>query len=54
MTTFMALDGETSFFTFERRYKYTKLMRRRLSIGGMAGSWKKLKTSNAFSLFIVC
>ena len=58
MTSFMALDGVTSFFTLERRYKYmltyatwSKYWREFFS--AKAESWKKLKTSNLFSPFIV-
>ena len=54
MTSFMSLDGETSYLRLKDVAITCKLMRRSLSIGGMAETWKKLKTSNAFSSFIVC
>ena len=45
-------------FTLERRCKYIYTYASSLTIGGifstMAESWKKLKTSNVFSSFIVC
>ena len=61
MTLFIALDGVTS---LKLRLKYVvnicTRVRRSLAIGGhslngaLAESWKKLKTSNVFSSFIVC
>ena len=59
MTSFMALDGVTSFLRLKDVTITCKHMRRSQSIGGeffsaMAESWKKLKTSNVFSSFIVC
>ena len=55
----MALDGVTSFFTLERRYKYmytyaTQSNYWREFFSAMAKSWKKLKTLNVLSSFIVC
>ena len=55
----MALDGVTSFLRLKDVTITCKRMRRSLSIGweffsAMAESWKKLKTSNVFSSFIVC
>ena len=60
MTSFMALDGITSFLRSKDVTIKCKRTRRSLSIGGissvqaMAESWKKLKTSNVFSSIIVC
>ena len=59
MTSFMALYGVTSFYRLKDVTITCKRMRRSLRIGGsslsaMAESWKKLKTSNVFSSFIVC
>ena len=56
MTSFMALDGVTSFLCFKNVTNTRKPMRRSLSIGrrffsALAEIWKKLKTSNVF--FIV-
>ena len=61
MTSFMALDGVTSFLRLKDVINTCKRMRRGLSIGGsssvhrrsQAESWKKLKSSNLFSSFIV-
>ena len=58
MTSFMALDGVTSFLRLKEVTNTCKRMRRGLSIGrsffsAKAESWKKLKTSNLFSPFIV-
>ena len=59
MTSFMALDGVPSFVRLKGVTITCKRMRRSLSIGGrlkieffsaMAESWKKLKTSNVFSV----
>ena len=59
--SFMSLDGVTSFLSLKYVTILCKRMRRSLSIGrseefssAMAESWKKMKTSNVFSLFIVC
>ena len=59
MTSFMALDGVTSFLRLEDVTITCKRMRRSLKywqefFSAMAESWKKLKTSNVFSSFIVC
>ena len=59
MTSFMALDGVTSFLHLKDVTITWKCMRRSLGIwreffSAMAESWKKLKTSNVFSSFIVC
>ena len=59
MTSFMALGDITSFLRLKDVTNTRKRMRHSLSIGGsyfsaMAESWKKLKTSNVFSSFIVC
>ena len=59
MTSFMALDGVTSFLRLKDVTITCKRMRRGLSIGGSSSvqwrkSWKKLKASNVFSSFIVC
>ena len=51
MTSFMALDGVTSFLRLKDVKNTCKRMRRGLSIA--PESWKKLKTSNLFSPFIV-
>ena len=54
MTSFMVLDGVTSFLRLKDVINACKRMRRGLSIGGAkTESWKKLNTSNLFSLFIV-
>ena len=55
MTSFMALDGVTSFLRLKDITNTCKRMRRGLSIGGSAKaeSCQKLKTSNLFSPFIV-
>ena len=55
----MALDGVTWFLRLKDVTNTRKRMRRSLSIGesffsAMAESWKKLKTLNVFSSFIVC
>ena len=55
MTSFLALDGVTSFLRLKDVTNTRKRMRRSLSIGGaMVESWKKLKTSNVLSSFNVC
>ena len=59
MTSFMALDGVTSFICLKDVTITCKRMRRSLSIwreffSAMAESWKKLKTSNVFLSFIEC
>ena len=54
MTSFVALDGVTSFLRLKDVTVLCKRMRRSLSIGGSSSGWKKLKTSNVFSSFIVC
>ena len=59
MTSFMALDGVTSFLRLKDIANSRKRMRRSLSIGGSPSVqwrkvWKKLKTSRMFSFFIVC
>ena len=59
MTSLMALDGVTSFLRLKDVTITCKRMRRSLRIGGSSSvqwgkSWKKLKTSNVFSSFIVC
>ena len=53
MLSFMALDGVTSFLRLKDVTNTCKRMRGGLSIDGSSESWKKLKTSNLFSLFIV-
>ena len=58
MTSFMALDGLTSFLRLKDVTNTCKRMRRDLSIGreffsAKAESSKNLKTSNLFSSFIV-
>ena len=58
MTSFMALDGVTSFLRLNDVTITCKCMRRSLKYWGeffsaMVESWKKLKTSNVFSSFIV-
>ena len=58
MTSFMALDGVTSFLRLKDVTNTCKRMRRGLSIGGSFSVQKrkvgkKLKTSNLFSSFIV-
>ena len=58
MTSVMALDGVTSFYARKTSQIHVnvcdtvQLLREFLST--MAASWKKLKTSNVFSSFIVC
>ena len=55
--SFLALDGVTSFLRLKDVPITCKRMRHSLSIeffSAMAESWKKLKTSNVFSSFIVC
>ena len=59
MTSLMALDGVTSFLRLKDVTIARKRMGRSLSIwleffSAMAESWKKLKTSNVFSSFIMC
>ena len=54
MTSFMALDGVTSFLRVKDVTITCKRMRHRPTIGGMVESLKKLATSNVFSAFIVC
>ena len=58
MTSYMALDGVTSFLRLENVTNTCKRMRRGLSIGGSPSvqrrkGLKKLKPSNLFSSFIV-
>ena len=58
MTSFMALDGVTPFLRLKDVTITCKLMRRGLMywrelFSAKAESWKKLKTSNLFSPFIV-
>ena len=53
MTSFMALDGVTSFLRLKDVTNTCKRTRRGLSIGGSAENWKKLKTSNLFSSLFV-
>ena len=56
MTSFMALDGVTSFLRMKdatiRYVTQSKYWREFFS--AMAECWKKLKTSNVFSSFTVC
>ena len=58
MQSVMALDGVTSFWSLKditntcKRRQTVQLLQD--SINAMAESWKKLKTSNVFSSFIVC
>ena len=59
MTSVIALDGVTSFYAGKTQLKYvnicdTKFNYWRDFLSEMAESWKKLKTSNVFSSFIVC
>ena len=54
MTSFMVLDGVTSFLRVKDVTITCKRMRQRELFSAMAESWKKLKTSNVFSAFIVC
>ena len=59
MTSVMVLDGVTSFLRLKEVINTCKRMRHSQTIGGifitaMVESWKKLKTSNVFLLFIVC
>ena len=59
MTSFMALDGVTSFLCSKEVTITCKHMQHSLSIGGeffsaMAESWKRLKTLNVLLSFIVC
>ena len=54
MTSFMALDGVTLFLRLKDVTNTCTRMQRCLTIGGNSESWKKLKTSNMFSSFIVC
>ena len=60
MTSVMALDGVRLFLRLKDVKNTCKLMPHSPTIGGgeffsaMAESWKKLKTSNMFSSFIVC
>ena len=49
----MSLDGVTSFLRLKDVTNTCKRMRRGLSISAKAESWKKLKTANLFSSFIV-
>ena len=53
MTSFMALDGVTSFLRLKDVTNTCKRLRRGLSIGGSSSVQKKLETSNLFSSFIV-
>ena len=50
----MALDGVKSFLRLKEVTNTCTRMGGSLTIGGMAESWMKLKTSNEFSSFIVC
>ena len=52
----MEVDGETSFLLLKDVTITCKRMRhsRREFFSEMAESWKELKSSNVFSLFIVC
>ena len=58
MMSYMALDGMISFLRLVditntcKHMQHTEYWREFFS--AMAESWKKLKTSNVFSLFIVC
>ena len=59
MTSFMALDGVTSFLCLKDVIITCKRMPRTLSIGESSSVqwrkvWKKLKTSNVFLSLIVC
>ena len=58
MTSVMALDGVTSFLRLKYATYSCKHIRNsyywRDFFSAMAESWKKLKTSNVFSTFIVC
>ena len=66
MTSEVALDGVTWLLRLIEVINISKCMRLIQTIGGnysvqwrelfsaMAESWKELKTSNVFSLFIVC
>ena len=59
MTSFMTLDGVTSFLRLKDVTKTWKRLRRSLKywrefFSAMAESWKKLKISNVFSSFILC
>ena len=51
MTSVVALDGVTSFLSLK---DVTQSNYWRDFFSAMAENWKKLKTSNLFSLFIVC
>ena len=53
MTSFMALDGITSFLRLKDVTNTCKCMRRGLSFGGSSSVQRRLKTSNLFSSFIV-
>ena len=52
MTSVMTLDGVTSFLRLKDVTNTCKRMRHSPTIGALAESWKKLKTSNVFSSFI--
>ena len=55
MTSFMMLYGVMSFLRLKDVPKTGKQMLCSLSFGGSSSvQWKKLKTSNVFSSFIVC
>ena len=60
MTSFITLDCVTSFLRLEDITNTCKRRRHSLSfvgsssISAMAERWKKLKTSNVFSSFILC
>ena len=54
MTSFMALDGITSFLSLKDATITCKSKYWREFFSAMVESWKKLKTSNVFSSFIVC
>ena len=60
MTSVVALDGVTLFLRLKYTIHSCKGMRHSPTynwqdfLSAMAENWKKLKTSNVFSLFIVC
>ena len=54
MTSFMALDGVTSYLRLKDVTITCKRMQPSQFFSAMAESWKKLNTSNVFSSFIVC
>ena len=53
MTSFMALDGVTSFLRLKDVTNTCKRMRRGLSIGGSSSVQRRKVASNLFSPFIV-